>query len=211
MGAALKSAPRSKRWEASVWRPWRRELRRTAAGSNQAASTRMFLVSGVIVESQPPMTPARPRAFFSSATTRSSAVEGAVGAVEELELFAGVGAADDDAAFDLVEVEGVGGVAHAEEAEVGGVDGVGDLLLAEERRSIGDEAGARGDGDVAEDAGGEAAAEASASASMRTGKGVGEGAAMGSVVVEAGRAGGCRWWRLRGRCRSGSWRRRGWW
>ena len=32
MGAALKSAPRSKRWEASVWRPWRRELRRTAGG-----------------------------------------------------------------------------------------------------------------------------------------------------------------------------------
>src|SRR6266851_4688413 len=27
-GAALKSAPRSKRWEASVWRPWRREERR---------------------------------------------------------------------------------------------------------------------------------------------------------------------------------------
>ncbi len=72
MGAALKSAPRSKRWEASVCRPWRREERRMLTGSNQAASMRMFLVSGVIMVSQPPMTPARPRAFFWSAMTRSS-------------------------------------------------------------------------------------------------------------------------------------------
>jgi hypothetical protein len=34
-----------------------------------------------------------------------------------------VGEADDDAAFDLVEVEGVGGMAHAEEDKVAGVDG----------------------------------------------------------------------------------------
>jgi hypothetical protein len=53
-----------------------------------------------------------------------------------------VGEADDDAAFDLVEVEGVGGMAHAEEDEVAGVDGVGDLLLAEEGEVLGDEAGA---------------------------------------------------------------------
>ena len=59
----------------------------------------------------------------------------------------------------LVEVEGVGGVAHAEEDEVGGVDGVGDLFLAEEGEVVGDQAGAGGDGDVAEDLGGEAAAE----------------------------------------------------
>ena len=57
--------------------------------------------------------------------------EGAVGAVEELQLFAFAGEADYDAAFELVEVEGVGGVAHAEEDEVRRVDGVGDLFLAE--------------------------------------------------------------------------------
>ena len=59
-GAALKSAPRSKRWLASVCRPWRRAVRRTAMGSNHAASTSTFFVAGVIMVSQPPMTPARP-------------------------------------------------------------------------------------------------------------------------------------------------------
>ena len=48
--------------------------------------------------------------------------EGALGAVEELEFFAFVREADEDAAFELVEVEGVGGMAHAEEDEVAGVD-----------------------------------------------------------------------------------------
>jgi hypothetical protein len=51
------------------------------------------------------------------------------------------GEADDDAAFDLVEVEDVGGMAHAEQDEVGGVDGVRDGLLAEQREVFGDEAG----------------------------------------------------------------------
>jgi len=63
IGAALKSAPRSKRWLASVCSPWRRAVRRTAIGSNQAASTRTFFVSAVIIVSQPPITPARPRGF----------------------------------------------------------------------------------------------------------------------------------------------------
>ena len=60
-GGALKSAPRSKRWLASVCKPCRRAVRRTAMGSNHAASTSTFFVSGVIIESQPPITPARPR------------------------------------------------------------------------------------------------------------------------------------------------------
>ena len=90
-------------------------------------------------------------------------IEGALDAVEGLEFFAFAGAADDDAAFDLVEVEGVGGLAHGEPCEVGGVDGVGDLLLLEKAEVGGDfgagEPVARvADGDVAEDAGGEAAA-----------------------------------------------------
>ena len=52
-------------------------------------------------------------------------------------------------------------MAHAEEDVVGGVDGVGDLFLAELIEVLGDEAGGWGDGDVAEDLGGEAAAEGS--------------------------------------------------
>ncbi len=90
-------------------------------------------------------------------------IEGAVDAVEGLELFAFAGAADDDAAFDLVEVEGVGGLAHGEPGEVGGVDGVGDLLLLEEAEVGGDFGAGEpvagvADGDVAKDARGEAAA-----------------------------------------------------
>ena len=50
-------------------------------------------------------------------------------------------------------------MAHAEEDEVAGVYGVGDLLLAEEVEVFGDLSFAGGDGDVAEDVGGEAAAE----------------------------------------------------
>ncbi len=59
----------------------------------------------------------------------------------------------------LVEVEGVGGMAHAHEGEVTGVDGVRDRFLVEEGEVLGDLAGGGGDGDVAEDLGGEAAAE----------------------------------------------------
>jgi hypothetical protein len=50
-------------------------------------------------------------------------------------------------------------MAHSQEDEVAGVDGVGDLFLGEEVEVFGDLAGAGGDGYVAEDLGGEAAAE----------------------------------------------------
>ena len=52
--------------------------------------------------------------------------------VEGLEFFSFAGATHHDAAFDFVEVEGVGRLAHGEPCEIGGVDGVGDLLLLEE-------------------------------------------------------------------------------
>ena len=162
-GAALKSAPRSKRWLASVCRPWRRAVRRTAMGSNHAASTRTLLVAGVIIVSQPPMTPARPRGFDVVGDDKVFGIEDAVDAVEGLELFTLARAAHDDAAFDLVEVEGVRGLAHGEPCEVGRIDCVGDLLLLEEAE-VGADFGAGepvarfGDGDAAEDARGEAAA-----------------------------------------------------
>ena len=90
-------------------------------------------------------------------------IERALDAVEGLELFAFAGAADDDAAFDLVEVEGVGGLAHGEPCEVGGVDGVGDFLLLEKLEVGGDFGAGKpvarvADGDAAQNAGGEAAA-----------------------------------------------------
>ena len=111
--------------------------------------------------------------------------EGAGGSVEELEGFAGVGVADDDAAFDLVEVEGVGGMAHADEDEVGGVDGVRDLLLAEEGEVFGDATGGGADLHVAEDAGGEAAAEGLGGGVDTDGKG-GGGLGLGQGGVERG-------------------------
>ncbi len=110
--------------------------------------------------------------------------EGALGSVEEFELFAFVGEADDDASFDLVEVEGVGGVAHAEEDEVAGVDGVRDLFLAEEGEVFGDVAGAGRDGDVAEDLGGEAAAEAFGVGGDADGEGAVDEGADGELGVE---------------------------
>ena len=121
------------------------------------------MVDGVIMVSQPPMTPARPRGFGVVGDDEVFGIEDALDAVEGLELFAFAGAADDDAAFDLVEVEGVGGLAHGEPGEVGGVDGVGDFLLLEQGEVGGDfgagEPVARfADGDAAQNAGGEAAA-----------------------------------------------------
>ncbi len=90
-------------------------------------------------------------------------IESALDAVERLELLAFAGAANDDAAFDLVEVEGVGGLAHGEPCEVGGVDGVGDLLLLEQAEvggdfSAGEPVAGVADGDATQNAGGEAAA-----------------------------------------------------
>ncbi len=109
------------------------------------------------------MTPARAEGLGVVGDDEVFGIEGALDAVEGLELFAFAGAADDDAAFDLVEVEGMGGLAHGEPGEVGGVDGVGDFLLLEQGE-VGGDFGAgepvadSHDGDAAQDAGGEAAA-----------------------------------------------------
>ena len=132
-------------------------------GSNHAASTRTFLVPGVIIVSQPPMTPARPRGFGVIGDDEVFWIERSFYSVEGLEFFSFAGATHHDAAFDFVEVEGVGRLAHGEPCEVCGVDGVGDFLLLEEFE-VGVDLGAGkpvarvGDGDAAENAGGEAAA-----------------------------------------------------
>jgi hypothetical protein len=78
----------------------------------------------------------------------------------------------------------VGGMAHAEEDEVGGIDGVGDLLLVEESEVVGDIAGAGGDGDVTNDLCGEAAAEAFGFGGDADGEGLVDEAADGELGVE---------------------------
>src|SRR5579871_6985679 len=69
-----KSAPRSKRCDASVCSACRRDILRTIHGSHHADSIRTFLVFSVIMVSYPPMTPASPTGFLASHTTRSSEV-----------------------------------------------------------------------------------------------------------------------------------------
>ena len=70
----------------------------------------------------------------------------------------------------------MGGVAHAEQGEVGGVDGVRDRLLGERSEEVfGDLAGGGADGDVAEDLGGEAAAEVLGGGVDADGEGGGRG------------------------------------
>src|SRR5207249_4313861 len=63
------SAPRSKRYAASVLRPSAREVRRIDTGSNQALSSRTRVVPSVTSVSAPPMTPAIPIARRVSAMT----------------------------------------------------------------------------------------------------------------------------------------------
>ena len=70
-------------------------------------------------------------------------IEGALDSVQSPELFAFARAADDDSAFELVEVEGVGGLADGEGDVVGGVDSARDGLLFEQAEAFGDEAVSR--------------------------------------------------------------------
>ena len=66
---ASTSAPRSKRYAASVLRPSAREVRRIETGSNQALSRRTRVVPSATSVSAPPMTPAIPIARRGSAMT----------------------------------------------------------------------------------------------------------------------------------------------
>ncbi len=63
------SAPRSKRYAASVRSPSAREVRRIETGSNQALSRRTRVVRSVTSVWAPPITPASPTARLGSAIT----------------------------------------------------------------------------------------------------------------------------------------------
>ena len=143
-----RSAPRSKRCEASVWSPWRLAVRRTVAGWNQADSTRTRRVPAEISESPPPITPARALPRSRSAMTRSSGSSSR--SLPSRVVIRSPGRAvrtTISAPGHLVEVEGVERVAQLEQHQVGDVDHVGDgadaaalqpPLQPERRRADGD-------------------------------------------------------------------------
>ncbi len=62
----LGSTPRSKRWEASVFRPVFLDVFRMQTGSKYALSRRIFLVVSSTSEFRPPITPAMATGFFPS-------------------------------------------------------------------------------------------------------------------------------------------------
>ncbi len=121
------SAPRSKRWEASVLRPWRREVRRMLPGANQADSSSTRVVPAEISESPPPITPASALPRSRSAMRRSSG--SSVRSLPSRVTIFSPGRAvrtTISRAGHLVEVEGVERMAELEQHEVGRVDHVGD-------------------------------------------------------------------------------------
>ena len=158
-GAALKSAPRSKRCEASGV-----QAVTTAAAAHGAGVEPCGFDEDVLRLGGDHGVPAAHDSGDGEwldvvGDDEVFEIEGALDSIQGAELFAFVGAADDDAAFELVEVEGVGGLADGEGDVVGGVDRVRDGLLVEQAKAFGDEAGGGLDLDVAQNAGGEAAAE----------------------------------------------------
>ncbi len=121
------STPFSQRFEPSVRRRSRSEVRKMPYGSKFAASSRTRVVPSPISVSSPPMIPASAVARSASAISRSSGVELAVDAVEGAQPLARPRAADDDpAAAERVEVERVQRVAEREHHVVRHVDDVRD-------------------------------------------------------------------------------------
>ena len=86
-------------------------------------------------------------------------VENTFDAVQGLELFSAARATHDDAAFELVSIEGVGGMAHGEGDEVGCVDRIGDELLLQQGEALGNQAAGGLNAHMAERARSEASAE----------------------------------------------------
>ena len=128
-------------------------VRRIDAGSNHADSMSTFLVASVIMVSKPPMTPAMATAFFASAMTRSSGVSLRSMPSRVFTHFAVAGAAHDDlAAFELVEIEGVRGMADLVEHVIRGVGHVVDRREPISSRRLATLSGDGFDGDAAHDA-----------------------------------------------------------
>ena len=129
------SAPRSKRWLASVWRPRPPAAARTAWGSKWALSSRIAVVAAVTSVASPPITPASATGRSASAITSMVGGERPPLAVEGGQLLARPRPADADlregVAAEGGEVEGVERLAGLPEDEVGDVDDVVDRPLAD--------------------------------------------------------------------------------
>ena len=85
---ASRSAPRSKRCDASVCSPWRLAVRRTLAGWKCAHSSSTRVVAGVTSLSAPPITPASASGRVAVADDQVVGVERALLAVERGQLLA---------------------------------------------------------------------------------------------------------------------------
>jgi hypothetical protein len=139
-GGALKSAPRSKRWEASVCRPCRLLLRRTDSRIEPGCfHQNIFCFGG---DHRIPAThhAGQREGLLFIGHHQVFRIEHTLDAIQRPELFAAAGAAQDDAAFQLVAIEGVGGMTHGLGDVVGCVDGIGDELLLQQGEALGDHA-----------------------------------------------------------------------
>ena len=117
------STPRSKRLEASLGSLCRRAVRAIETGSKFAASIEhVAWCPAPISVDAPPMTPARPIGSGVVGDQQVFGVERAGLVVQRDQLLARVGAADDDAAGQLVQVVAVDRLAELEHHVVGDVD-----------------------------------------------------------------------------------------
>ena len=114
-GGALKSAPRSKRCEASVCRPWRRAAAADGRGIEPGGFDQDVFGLGGDHRVPAAHDAGQAEGLLFIGDDEVFGIEHAFDAIQGPQLFACTGAADDDAAFDLVEVEGVGGLAHGEQ------------------------------------------------------------------------------------------------
>ena len=133
-----KSAPRSKRCEASVCSPWRRDSAEPS-GSNQADSIRMFFVllgdHGVEAAHD-----ARQRdRLFRVGDDQVFGRELALHAIQRFQRFASLRPPNDHAAaFEQIEIEDVRGFAPLPQDVVGGVDRIADGPLIDQLQPPGD-------------------------------------------------------------------------
>ena len=125
--AALTSAPRSKRADASVLSPSFLLVRRTLFGSKNALSSTMVFVVSLTSDRPPPITPATACALSRVGDDQHLRIERAIDAVERRDALARCRAANPDfAARELLEVERVHRLAELEQHVVGDVDDVVD-------------------------------------------------------------------------------------
>ena len=161
-GIASGSAPRSKRCDASVWRPRRRDVFRMEGGSHHAASRQDVLRRGGHGGVEPAHDARERDRPLGVRDDDVGRIESPLDAVERHELLAATRLAHDDApAREPVEVEGMERLADLPHHVVRRVHGGADGLAADRGEAGADPFGRRrAAGDAGDDAGAEATAEA---------------------------------------------------